>query len=576
MKKRTWITISLLLGMMVILAGALGQQALGLTPAGTIIENRAHVDYKDANGNPLPTVYSDWVYTEVAQVCGVDVTPESSTRNGEDGTEVYFPASIINTGNGADYFDLSLDIADLPLGWSATIYPDSDCDATPDSLTPISTTPSLAQDDNYCVVVSVSIPGGEANFQSGDTVLTAISNFNPACSDSGVYTTVVQSATIYLTKSASSETPRPRDIVTYTIEGGNQGSTTAKNVVISDEIPTNTTYLPDSLRYATTVGVTYHDAIPLSDADDVDMGHYDSGTNTVVWEWEDCPSGCMGSLYFQVQVNDGIAAGTWIPNRTRVDYENELGQPLGPVYSSQILIEVAVLADVSISPTSQATSADPGDEVVYPLTVCNEGNKTDVFDITYFSDKSWSYTFYFDINGNGTYESGTDTPLTDTDGDGTIDTGAIAQNVCVAILAVAIIPAGIPDQQKDTTTVTATSSNDTGVSASAELKTTCTAPNMTLIKSVDPTGAQPPGTVLTYRIDYQNIGTGSATLVVVTDTLPMYTTYTANSMYLNGVGPKTDIADADEVTVSGGVIVINVGSVGASGSGYLTYQVTID
>jgi hypothetical protein len=44
---------------------------------------------------------------------------------------------------------------------------------------------------------------------------------------------------------------------------------------------------------------------------------------------------------------------------------------------------------------------------------------------------------------------------------------------------------------------------------------------------------------------------------------------------LNGV-LKTDAADADEVTVSGATITINLGTVGVGGSGTITYKVVVN
>jgi hypothetical protein len=84
-----------------------------------------------------------------------------------------------------------------------------------------------------------------------------------------------------------------------------------------------------------------------------------------------------------------------------------------------------------------------------------------------------------------------------------------------------------------------------------------------------------PGDQVTYTLDYANGGDGASTNTVVTAAAPTNTTYVAGTTRLNGV-LKTDAADADEVTVSGSTITINVGTVNAGGSGQITYRVVVN
>jgi uncharacterized repeat protein (TIGR01451 family) len=84
-----------------------------------------------------------------------------------------------------------------------------------------------------------------------------------------------------------------------------------------------------------------------------------------------------------------------------------------------------------------------------------------------------------------------------------------------------------------------------------------------------------PGDQVTYTLVYQNMGDGSSTSTIITASAPTNTTYVTGSTTLNSVA-KTDASDADEVTVSGGNISINLGTVGAGGSGTVTYRVQIN
>lgn len=84
-----------------------------------------------------------------------------------------------------------------------------------------------------------------------------------------------------------------------------------------------------------------------------------------------------------------------------------------------------------------------------------------------------------------------------------------------------------------------------------------------------------PGDIITYTIAFTNDGDGSSTNTLVTALAPANTTYVPASTRINGI-VKTDAADADEVTVSGSTITVNLGTVGVSGSGTITYNVVIN
>jgi len=114
--------------------------------------------------------------------------------------------------------------------------------------------------------------------------------------------------------------------------------------------------------------------------------------------------------------------------------------------------------------------------VVYAFTVYNNGNASDTIDLTYTSSLGWNWTIWLDSDGNGQPGTNGDVVLTDTDGDGKIDTGPLPPGGSVSLLAVATIPAGVSDGSIDTTIITGTSSIDTGVTDSENLTTTVTAP----------------------------------------------------------------------------------------------------
>lgn len=99
-------------------------------------------------------------------------------------------------------------------------------------------------------------------------------------------------------------------------------------------------------------------------------------------------------------------------------------------------------------------------------------------------------------------------------------------------------------------------------------------PLMTMTKTVS-NGRSRPGDTLTYTIAYSNIGTVPAALVTMTDVQPDNTTYVPNSTTINSVA-KTDAADADEVTLTGVTVQLNIGLIAPGASGTVTLKVRIN
>jgi len=582
--------VFLIMALVLFIVPAAGAQTL--TAAGTVISNQAFVDYKDANGNALLRVFSNTVTTEVSQVGGVEVTPESETKTAAQGTSVSFDAVITNTGNGDDVFALAVSTA-CP-GGSVTLYEDTNQNGVRDAGedTVVSSTgslPAAPPDNDYHMIVVVDIPAGTANGTTCDTTLTATSQFDGNVADVAVYTSEVQDAVIEFTKSAdTSAGSKPGDTITYAIQGRNVGTATAENVGITDLIPANTTYVPGSMRQGS-IGGTYDTAIQMTDTntdgDGADFNLTAAGAVTVVWG--DAPplpdpSG-SGIVYFQVSVNPDVSAGTTISNVATVDYEIG-GNAQTPLNSTTAAFQVEALAGVLVDPDRTGTS-DPGDQLVYALTVTNQGNGSDIIDLTYNSSAGWTWVLWADVDGDGTPGTDGDFVLTDSDGDAVPDTRFLPGGASLSILAVATIPAGTSDGTVDTTTITGTSTVDTGVLDPAALTTTVAAPVLGLTKSVNPAGPQPPGTELTYTMTVTNSGTGTATSVVITDVIPLNTTYKADSIRtgssLASLTNRTDAQDGDgaEYNTGSNSIVIPDGSslnLGLGGTWVVQFTVTIN
>jgi uncharacterized repeat protein (TIGR01451 family) len=98
--------------------------------------------------------------------------------------------------------------------------------------------------------------------------------------------------------------------------------------------------------------------------------------------------------------------------------------------------------------------------------------------------------------------------------------------------------------------------------------------NISLVLEADQQNPSP-GDQITYTLAYTNDGDGTSTNTLFTASVPLNTTYVTGTTTVNGV-PKTDANDADEVTVSGSTITINLGTVAAGASGTIRYKVAVN
>lgn len=171
-------------------------------------------------------------------------------------------------------------------------------------------------------------------------------------------------------------------------------------------------------------------------------------------------------------------------------------------------VTVVGAPEVTITPDRSGTGT-PGGTVRYQHTVRNTGNVDDTFMLGTASSNGWSYAF-FDLANN---------PIAAV----TLAAGA-DQDVVVQIS----IPGGVAIGTIETGTISVLG-NGTGATDSATDVTTVVAGNLVLTKSVSPTGNQVPGTELTYRTDYSNVGTADLASIVIYDPIPAWTQFRVGS-----------------------------------------------
>lgn len=527
------------------------------TPAGTVIRNSVAFSYTDLGGNRYSGT-SNEVAVTVSRVYGVEITPSTDERTSvEPGSAVTYPATIKNIGNTPDTFSIS---ASSDQGWAVRVYPDLNHDKIlqDGERIPVYSTPLLNPDGRYDVIIEVLVPSTASMGTRDKEHMTATSAGDGTKSDGIELTTTVGGPSLTLTKTSDKEEVFPGEEITYTITVSNFGTRNAQNLSLTDQIPPYTSYVPESVKVVN---------------DSLANVSLENNNSLIRWSIGDLASGVTKKLEFRVKVDTDAPNGYEISNSVTGTYGRP-GEPL-TISSPPIRVKVKAHPGVSLSPDG-SSSVEAGMKVSYAFSAVNTGNVSDTFDLSLSSSMGLSWSLYIDRNGNGALDQGVDTPVSDTDGDGVPDTGRVDAGASIKLIAVATIPPGTADRTVDTTSVVGRSSRNPSLTDSVTFTTTVKAPKVTLTKKVIPEGDQPPGTELTYVIEYHNEGTGTAYSVVLTDTIPPNTSYVANSVTVNGVSRTDSPEDGDGVSVVDRVVTINLGNLSPGSSGRITFKVKIE
>ncbi|MGB3472515.1 MAG: hypothetical protein WBA51_17000 [Erythrobacter sp.] len=298
----------------------------------------------------------------------------------------------------------------------------------------------------------------------------------------------------------------------------------------------------------------------------------------------------------------GITAGTLIENTATATYDD--GSGTQTVDSNTVTVLVDELLDVTTtSLNSGPVAAAPG-EAILTFEVTNQGNGPEAFELIANPAVAGNdfetvvESIAIDTNGNGTYDPGVDEILTAPE-----TTAELAADEAVTVFVIVTVPAGVTDTQESDVELTANAVTGTGTpgtsfdgqglgggdaivgttgaSALAIGQLLAGVTTVDLIKSVtlvDPFGGDSavPGSVATFTIAANVVGSGSIDDFVVTDAIPEGTTYAPGTLALDGA-PLTDAGgdDAGEASDASGISV-DLGTVAGGTSNSITFDVTID
>jgi len=536
--KSIYLALLSILGMAVMFDNAFASG----TPSGTVVSSRSRVIYTTASGANSDTLYSNPITFTVAQNAALNITPPTrSSTTSSDNVNVDYPLSLTNSGNGPDNFNLT---ASSSRGWTVTLYSDANgnnvLDPAEISAGAITTTGQLKEDSVYKIMVRIVVPHDPTlNGLSDVTTVKGTSVFTSSKTANSALTTTVNTvnfSNIGAGLTVNTASPNAGQNVTYTFTVTNNGAVAATGVSFSDLLS----------------GLTYVSSTTTE-------GTVTNGTPVVFTVGTIAP-GATVTVTLTLNVPSGAALGTVYNNEMDVTYT--AGSNIFTSSSNGQSVTVGVTRGVAINPTSTASTHEPEDSIKYYFTLKNTGNAKDVLLMSYSSSLSLTWKFYKDVNNNGIYQAN-DTQLAITD--------SVNFGDNLNVFAISVTPVVGTDQSQDITTFTVTSKGDNTKFQSSIATTTIDIAVISLTKAVAPFGSQPPGTQMTYTVNYANTGHGKAYNFVIQDHAPDSTTYVPGTITLNG----SPVSDAIGF-INGKWINVPVGTVAGGATGNVQFKITIN
>ncbi|MBA2735033.1 MAG: DUF11 domain-containing protein, partial [Acidobacteria bacterium] len=253
------------------------------TPGNTVITNHAEATYEDDSGNTFATV-SPTVIVTVKTLSALTVTPDETQPSANVGPQETLTRTfrICNMGNTPDLYTITRIEVNAP-SRITSLYFDVDASGTitsTDTLVTVNESLSPRVQPGFCLNVLAVLETNDVAPQSNITIrLAARSNVVAAVNgrgeDEGTIINAVGNGGRFTSPDNASLPPsklvngNPQAIVSpgnpfaYTIAFRNSGDVTARNVLISDDLPAGIEYVPASLRL---------EERSLSDIEDADEG----------------------------------------------------------------------------------------------------------------------------------------------------------------------------------------------------------------------------------------------------------------------------------------------------------------
>ena len=360
---------------------------------------------------------------------------------------------------------------------------------------------------------------------------------------------------LVITKSDVGASVAPGGTVGYFLTYVNAGGQGATGVVLSETVPANTTFNPG----ASTAGWV---CLPNN-----------SAGSTCALAVGTLATGSGATAVFAATVLNPVAAGvTQIANTASIADDGTHGvDPTPGNNTGSDTTPVIAAPDLSITKSDGGASVAPGGTVVYALTYGNAGNRG-ASGVVLTETVPVHTTFNAGASTVGWVCSPNDSAgSTCTLAVGGVIAGGGNQTATFAVTVDTPLPSGVA-QIANTASIADDGANGVdptpGNNTGSDTTPVTGAPDLSITKSDGGASVAPGGTVA-YTLTYANTGNRGASGVVLTETVPVHTTFNAGASTAGWVCSPNDTAGSTCTLAVGGLVA-------GGGSQTATFAVTVD
>ncbi len=356
-----------------------------------------------------------------------------------------------------------------------------------------------------------------------------------------------------ITKDDGGATALPGDTVSYTLDYTNSGNQDATGVEITDNVPT---------------GTTFNSATSTSGWACVPDNNEGS---TCTFSIGDLDAGDSGSITFAVDLDTTLPSGyDEIDNTASISDDGTNGADPTPANNDDPdTTPVTAAPDLQVSKGDSNVTVPPGDPITYTIDYSNVG-----------SQDATGVVLTDVVPDNTTFNPGSSTPgwsCVPDNNDGSTCTFSIGDldvgdsgSVDFVVDTDAVFPGGVNDVTNNVT-ISDDGTNGTdenpGDNSDSEVTPVIAGPDLVVTKNdsgIDVFN----GEQIVYNIFYENAGNQTSTNVILTETVPEYTTFDSGSSTPGWICAPDDTA--------GSTCTYSVGTLNPSDTGSALFVVTVN
>ena len=195
---------------------------------------------------------------------GVTTTPLTDLplqiKNTGGTTEPFTPGAPADPANpkAGEPGTITFNTPDGPVTKQIKYLPDANCDGKADSAAPITVTPALKPGDTFCLIPVVDVPNNA--FPGSYPLIQQVTGNTTGVKATDTNDTVTVPSVPGknpITKTVDKASAKPGETLTYGIVGKNNSNANFTSTIISDKVPTNTTFKSLSATSTATGKILY-------------------------------------------------------------------------------------------------------------------------------------------------------------------------------------------------------------------------------------------------------------------------------------------------------------------------------